>query len=94
MNEMLARRTGSDTDPMELPPGLPLSIVTSLKVRYRYSPRITPADRAKMDLALENRPPVTSKDEVTSIRIEKLNPSLFEILSGYSRLRIAGPLEQ
>ena len=91
-NMLLARRTGRATA-ATLPPGLPLSLVTSLKVRYQLSPHLAPAHRAAIERVVAGRPPVVSQDLVTGIKTGKLSPSMFAVSSGYTRLRIAGPLE-
>jgi hypothetical protein len=94
LNERLGRRSGNNSGAIELPPGLPLSVVTSLKVRYQYSQKIAPEDRAKMEHILENRPPIVNEDVVTNVKIARLGSALFEIPSDYAKLRIAGPIEQ
>lgn len=93
LNSLLARRTGGDTAPVALPPGLPLSVVTSLKVRYRLSPKIPRAHRAEMERILASKPPLVNEDLVTGIKTATLSPSLFAVPSGYTKLRIAGPIE-
>ena len=92
LNASLARRTGSDAA-TAIPPGLPLSVVTSLKVRYRLSPEIAPAHRAEIERFVAARPPLVSQDLVTGIKTGELSPALFAIPSGYTKLRIVGEVE-
>ena len=93
LNAMLTRKTAGDAAVAELPPGLPLSVETSLKRRYQLSPQIDSAHRAEMERIVAGRPPVVSEDLVTEIKLTPLSPSLFAIPPGYTKLRIAGPLE-
>lgn len=93
LNALLARKAGGDTAVAQLPPGLPLSMETSLKRRYQLSPQIDAAHRAEMERIVAGRPPIVSEDVVTGIKVETLNASLFAIPTGYTKLRIAGPLE-
>jgi transposase InsO family protein len=93
LNALLALRTGGEAASVELPPGLPLSVVTSLKVRYQLSPKIAPAQRAEMERILANKPPLVGEELVTSIKKVTLSPSLFAVPSGYTKLLIAGPVE-
>lgn len=93
LNALLARKTGSDRASVALPPGLPLSVVTSFKVRYQLSPKIAPAHRAAMERIEASKPPLVRQDEITAIKVLALSPSVFVVPSGYIKLRISGPLE-
>ncbi len=76
----------------EMPDGIPMASDSTMKMGTITLPGLPPDQRAKIEAAMANRPPIQNKTVVTKITAQKLAASTFEVPSDYKERQMPGPM--
>jgi hypothetical protein len=69
----------------QVPDGVPLEINSTTKMTHVSMPGMSPDQAAKLNQALTNRPPTTTRTEVTKVMAQELPADTFAIPAGYQK---------
>jgi hypothetical protein len=76
----------------DMPDGIPMASDSTMKMGKISLPGLPPDQRAKIEAAMANRPPIQNKTVVTKVTAQKLAASTFEVPSDFKERQMPGPM--
>jgi hypothetical protein len=76
----------------EMPDGIPMASDSTMKMGKISLPGLPADQRAKIEAAMANRPPIQNKTVVTKVTAQKLAADTFEVPKDYSERQMPGPM--
>jgi len=75
----------------EMPAGIPMASDSTMKMSKISLPGLPADQRAKIEAAMANRPPIQNKTMVTKVTAQQLAASTFEVPNGYKERQMPAP---
>jgi hypothetical protein len=76
----------------EMPDGIPMASDSTMKMGKISLPSLPADQRAKIEAAMANRPPIQNKTVVTKVTAQKLAADTFEVPKDYTEKQMPGPM--